>query len=145
MTAVRVYFARATDGRPRGDVLDDARSVEAVLASAGLELVDPYALCRAVLGDNPSPTEIVEFDLGVLGSCQALLMDMTQAHHRYIGCICELTYAHVWDLRSAVYVHDNTLAHRPWLRYHADRICESLEEAVSYLAMQLKGSGGSTP
>lgn len=133
----RIYFARAIDGEDHAARLALTAAVAADLAAAGLSMVDPTA-------DEPAGTDaagqderaryraIVEHDLAVLKSCHAVLMDISVPGRSYIGCICEMTYAHFWQIPCVVYV-GGVDQHRPWLHYHAAAIFEARAEAIDWL------------
>lgn len=105
----------------------------AELARVGLHCVDPVAAWdrngRADAQDHA--TALVKADLDFLRKADAILVDMSRPGHQYIGCICELTYAHLWGIPSVVWVSDVAMAGRPWLRYHATEIVTSCPEAVA--------------
>jgi nucleoside 2-deoxyribosyltransferase len=137
--APRVYFARAIDGE--NDV-EKAALVSAVtdeLSEAGLLIVDPVAAePRAVtrqtaVNANHIYREIVEHDLAVLQTCDAVLMDMSKPNRNYIGCMCELMYAYRWHIPCIVYISE-VYRNRAWLVYHATAVFESRRAAISYLS-----------
>jgi hypothetical protein len=132
----RVYFARAVDGQDR-EALDDLVSlVRHELDETGLELVDPVATEPEFTGPAADSLgrhrAIVDHDLLVLRSCQAVLMDISIPGHSYIGCICEMLYAYSWHIPCVVYMGDID-SNRPWLRYHATEIVQSRAEAIGWL------------
>ncbi|MBT8225297.1 MAG: hypothetical protein HKP61_07775 [Dactylosporangium sp.] len=133
-----VYFARAVDGRRREIVLDEGRAIAAEVASSGMRLLDPVAEWDTrVPGD--ATDDPVQADLRLLHTADGVLMDMTVPGHQYIGCICELTYAHLWQLPSVVWVADTGLEQRMWLRHHATVIVRKQSEAIDTLAALLGG------
>jgi hypothetical protein len=115
-----------------------AQTVRTELATFGLTLVDPVAehlkMRSAPEGDVKNKSRrLVDFDLNVLRACNGVLMDMSIPDRNYIGCSCELTYAYLWNIPVVVYVADSYLS-RPWLNYHAQRVCTSREDAIMALA-----------
>jgi hypothetical protein len=144
-----VYFARAVDGRDREVVLAEGRDATQAASSAGLALWDPVAVwdarAESRTARDGSVRDLVEADLAMLRKADGVLMDMTLPGHRYIGCVCELTYASLWHIPCVVWVADTGLEHRAWLRYHAAAIVRERTEAIATLAALLadRGTGGS--
>ena len=146
-TAPRVYFARAVDGLDADQIFGLADQLRRELESVGLVMVDPVASEPTFRDAQPGggmmtdPSrfyrEIVEHDLAILGGCDAVLMDMTIPDRNYIGCVCEMTYAHLWKIPCVVY-QGQIDAYRPWLRYHAAAVFARRSEAVAYLADHFK-------
>jgi hypothetical protein len=143
----RIYFARAIDGEDDAARSELTSVVAAELASAGLSMVDPTEdddLTGATRETNVDESEryrtIVEHDLSVLRSCHAVLMDISMPGRSYIGCICEMTYAHLWQIPCAVYM-GRINNRRPWLQYHATAVFETREEAIELLCRLLYSDG----
>ena len=138
----RVYFARAIDGEDTAIISSLTLPVNNELAAVGMLLVDPVA-------NEPQPDKnsisynidryraIVDHDLAILKTCDAMLMDMSIAGRSYIGCVCEMTYAYLWNIPCAVYMGRQD-AQRPWLHYHA-AVFEQRKDAVAYLVNKLRG------
>ena len=143
-----VYFARAVDGRSRAVVLAEGQSIAVEVAAAGLRLLDPVAAwdARAAVRSRSDDwvRNLVQADLDLLRGSDGVLMDMTLPSHRYIGCVCELTYAYLWRIPCVVWAADTGLEHRAWLRYHATTIVRERTEAIVALAALLgsTSSGG---
>jgi nucleoside 2-deoxyribosyltransferase len=137
-----VYFARAIDGESEETRTTLASIVAAELAARNLQLVDPVATEPDVRDSQDIETiqkyrNIVDHDLSILRTCDAVLMDMSIPNRNYIGCVCELTYAYLWDIPCIVYVGQAN-SNRPWLHYHATAIFKSREAAVAHLARLLQ-------
>ncbi len=129
-----VYFARAVDGLPRDEVLRVGGEVAKELGERGLSMVDPVAIWMDSAGTSTDYTALVESDLAVLRQCDGILVDMTIPHRSYVGCVGELTYAHLWRKPAVVWVGETGLEDRPWLRYHASAVVRTRDEAVSAIA-----------
>lgn len=127
----RVYFARAVDGQDRGALLRDASALARDLRVRNIELVDPLALMSPAAR---TATDIVAHDLDVLRTCDAVMMDMTLGGWTYIGCVCELVYAKLWEIPVVVYVACEELLHRPWLTYHASAVV--IGQAAAIVAVE---------
>jgi Nucleoside 2-deoxyribosyltransferase len=144
----RVYFARAIDGQDSAATAALVVKVREELEQAGLTLVDPVegepSGHREAAGPNSPMTDayraLVDHDLSVLRTCDAVLMDMTLPGRNYIGCVCELTYAYLWNIPCVVYL-GNLDGKRPWLHYHAAAVFESRSDAISFLTRQLDSVG----
>jgi hypothetical protein len=141
-----VYFARAVDGLDRDAVLAAGAAVADSLRGHGIEMIDPVlrwetaAPRTATPGD---PSALVWSDLGYLRRADGLLVDMAIPGHTYVGCVCELTYAHLWRIPSVVWVGDTGLERRSWLRHHATRIVSDRAEAITAIVDLLPGRPGS--
>ncbi len=140
----RVYFARAMDELKEADILKLSKIVQHELSQYDLKMIDPYIESRAflqqqkILLDNQSKI-IVDYDLGLLRKCDAVLMDLSIPLRSYIGCICELVYAFTWKIPVAVYVGQSGNDLRHWLRYHATIICHNRDDAITALANIFRG------
>lgn len=142
----RVYFARAIDGESEETRTTLASIVAAELAAKNLQLVDPVATEPDVRDSEDTETiqkyrNMVDHDLSILRTCDAVLMDMSIPNRNYIGCVCELTYAYLWDIPCIVYI-GRANSNRPWLHYHATAIFKSREAAVADLARLLQSCLG---
>jgi hypothetical protein len=137
----RIYFARAIDGQEAGVVSGLTLQVNEELAAAGMTLVDP------TIGEpQPGPgtdwydidhyRALVDHDLTIMKTCDAVLMDMSIANRSYIGCVCEMTYAYLWNIPCAVYIGAQD-AGRPWLHYHSS-VFQQRRDAIAYLAGKLR-------
>lgn len=127
----RVYYARAVDGRDRSELRTVAQELRKTLAQRDWELLDPIEYGDVVV--PPLHTAIVEDDLTLLRTADAVLMDLSLERWTYVGCICELVYAHLWRIPVIVYITGPTLSERAWLRYHATRITSDRDAALAAL------------
>ena len=128
--AFRVYLARAVDDLPRPAVLERGRALAERLRPLGAQLVDPVAEWDSGGKDS---VDLVASDLRTLRTCDAILMDMTIPDRNYIGCVCELMYAYLWQIPSVVWVGDTGYDRRPWLRHHATAIVQNEHQAIQQL------------
>lgn len=130
----RVYYARAVDDRNRTEVLAEASRIQGELIKYEIELVDPVAIG----GEHERlPEDVVQTDLSLLKSSDAVLMDMSIDRWTYVGCVGELVYAHIWNIPSVVWVANQSIAERKWLLYHATKIALSKNEAYVQLLVLL--------
>jgi hypothetical protein len=126
----RVYYARAVDSQDRSALLSEAAAVQSALAPYDLTVIDPVAIG----GENfRPPQEVVHTDLDLLRRSDAVLMDLSIEGWTYVGCICELVYAHLWRIPSVVFVPPTELVERKWLLYHATRVVVGKEAAIEAL------------
>jgi nucleoside 2-deoxyribosyltransferase len=136
----RIYFARALDLRDEASKVDAVESAREALAAVGLILVDPVAELRGT-ETTMSDEALVRWEVELLRRCDGLLVDLSIPAWQYIGTICEMVYARMADVPTAVFTGENP-SDRPWLRAHADAITKSVNEAAHWLAARL-GSGDS--
>jgi hypothetical protein len=145
----RVYFARAIDGRDPQFERHQAFTVGGELTAAGLTIVDPLigepqSAPRDTADDNlVRYRALVEHDLSILRTCDAVLMDMSLPNRNYIGCVCEMTYAYIWKIPCIVYVGTNEIE-RPWLHYHAAAVVRARVDAIATLASLVAARGPSS-
>ena len=138
----RTYFARAIDGEDSATRLALASDVASELAAAGLSMVDPTVGEPVGVGETRADERklyeaIVEHDLSILKTCHAVLMDISVPSRSYIGCICEMTYAYLWQIPCVVYM-GKVDKRRPWLQYHATAVLETRADAIDLLRQLLK-------
>jgi hypothetical protein len=133
---LRVYFARAIDGEHKSSGQTLASTVAQELEAIGLLMVDPTTneplQSSTELDIQLRYRAIVDHDLSVLRTCHAVLMDLSIPERSYIGCICEMTYAYLWQIPCIVYL-GGIDKDRPWLHYHATGIFRLRSEAIAYL------------
>ena len=138
MSHRRVYFSRAVDGLVRSEVVSRGTELRETLRTMEIELIDPVAAIpsrptdpvRLFAGEE---SDLVRSDLRLLRTSNAVLMEMTIPDRNYVGCVCELTYAHLWGIPSVVWVGDTGYEVRPWLRYHATAVVHEQQEALDRL------------
>lgn len=133
-----VYLARAVDNLEARDVNDTGDAWRRILRENGLTPIDPvvhpFPQVHAVRVDQSRPpAERVESDLQWLRRSDALLIDMSREDWTYVGCVCELVYAHLWRIPVVIVVGRSGLQKRIWLQYHATEIVENPEEAMAVL------------
>ena len=144
----QIYFARAIDGENPAEIRFLAAQVGRELSQAGLAMVDPTSGTPLLGGQEveyaSSARAIVDHELSLLRRCDAVLMDMSIPNRNYIGCVCEMTYAHLWRIPCVVVYSGGSAQPRPWLLYHAAAIFETREAAIGHLAEVLKAGAAST-
>jgi hypothetical protein len=136
----RIYFARAIDGEDTVAAQVLASVVASELEQAGLLMVDPIVSGPTQLDTDVDVRlryhSIVDHDLAVLRRCDAVLMDMSLPNRNYIGCVCEMTYAYLWNIPCVVYLGRSN-PNRPWLHYHAVAVFEFRKDAIACLTRRL--------
>jgi nucleoside 2-deoxyribosyltransferase len=137
-----VYFARAMEGLSDAQIRSQSDDVQEELRQAGMQMIDPYVY-ESAGSSGLSPSEIVENDIALLVRADAMLMDMTVSNRNYVGCMCEIVYAHLAKVPTIVYVGNSGNGDRMWLRYHATSICTTRDEALLELHRLRRLSAGS--
>ena len=139
-----VYLARAVDNQEKQKVAENGEVWRAALAQAGFTPIDPVVtpFPRIVGGQGEEPDAHnfgrIESDLAWLRRCDALVIDLALEDWSYVGCICELVYAHLWRLPTVVMAGSSSIEARPWLRYHATTVVSSLDAAVAALGSVIR-------
>lgn len=142
--AISVYYARAMDGLPSRAIQADADVIRQLLADAGMSMLDTYLSTGDVI-ESPLQSDsnisglIVENDLALLRTADAVLMDLSIPNRSYVGCLCELVYAYQIGTPVVVNVGATDLGNRHWLRYHATAITNSIQMAITKLRMNYPG------
>jgi hypothetical protein len=137
-----VYIARAVDRRRVEEREQAARTLSQKVKAAGFRPVDPVARPfpgfdqRNILSDY----DRVLSDLAWLRRCDVLIADMSIPDWPYIGCICELVYARLYDVPAIVITGENLVGDRIWLRFHADAVVHDIDEAVNVLRSLPRGA-----
>jgi len=137
----RVYFARAMDNLDKNEIFKLGNLVAEELTAHGMHIIDTFDDQKK--GDHNFTFEekarkIVEGDLELLKTADAVLMDCSIPNRSYIGCICELVYAYLSKIPVVVYVGSSGNDKRSWLQYHATNVCKSRNEAIKELVMIFK-------
>lgn len=136
----RVYLALAMDAIPAEHIRHRERRFQRLLRSLPVKVLttfnsdSPLTFTEETMANRAK--RIVEDDLSKLKVANLLLADLSLPDHVYIGCICEIVYAHQMKIPVVVYVGRTGLDERTWLVYHADSICttmNSVREAVRKL------------
>lgn len=139
-----VYLARAVDHRPAADLVRVGETLREQVRGLGFAPVDPVVSHFPRLHNEPDEREggrnfgRIESDLAWLRRSDALLVDMSLENWSYVGCVCELVYAHLWGIPSVVVAGNSNIADRIWLRYHATHIVRENEEAMECLQTLLR-------
>lgn len=122
---MRVYLAGPIFGRTDEQAASWRTYAAALLADAGVESVDPFR--RDYRGhEAENVAAIVDGDLTELHDCDAVLANFVDGTTG-VGSVCEIVYAHLAGIEVVV-AHPNPAS--PWLMYHADAICDTLESAI---------------
>ncbi len=130
-----IYVARAVDHRPAEATQRVGRELSAMLTAAGFRPIDPVQTpFPGFAGRNIlSEFDRVHSDLAWLRRSDALVADLSIPDWPYVGCICELVYARLYEVPAVVITGDNVIGERVWLQFHADAVVRTGEEAVSFL------------
>lgn len=132
----RVYFATGIENLSLEEVQVRYLEVARLLESNGFEVVNRSVQDHYLAEPCDSLARIrdlVEKDLKTLKQSDLLLVDYTIPNRNYVGCTCEIVYAHFWGKPVIVYVGRSGNGQRRWLRYHATYICETVSQAVEYM------------
>jgi len=129
MKKALIFFSRGIDGIDKVTTDSTAAIVKDELEALGFRYTD----CSSANHNQNDYRLIVKTDLEILRQCAAVLMDMTIRDRNYIGCVCEMVYAHSWFIPVSVYTGEMGLETRPFLRYHCARISRTRYEAIQFL------------
>jgi hypothetical protein len=133
-----VYVARAVDNvEPAAEIPRIGARLRDTIRAAGFAAVDPVAsrfpdsqLAAGLQNRAITDYDRVRSDLEWLRRSDALVVDMSRKDWSYIGCVCELVYAHLWNIPTIVITGDTRHETRMWLKYHATTTVSKIDEAV---------------
>lgn len=131
-----VYIARAVDRRSKSSSRQAGEYLAAKIVEAGFIPVDPVVTPFPGFEEQNLQEAYARVlsDLAWLRRCDALVADMSIKDWPYVGCVCELVYARLYDVPSIVITGENELlGDRIWLRYHADFVCRDADAAIESL------------
>jgi len=93
----------------------------------GFKVLDP--MVRDYRGKtNENYQKIVEEDKAFIDECDILLVNHLKPS---VGTSMEILYA--WERKKHIVIISENPENSPWLIYHANKICNSLIEAVEHL------------
>ena len=93
----------------------------------GFKVVDP--MTRDYRGKTTENyKKIVEEDKAFIDKCDILLVNHLKPS---VGTSMEILYA--WERKKHIVIVSESAENSPWLIYHADKICNSLNEAVEHI------------
>ncbi len=130
----RVYFAQRMDGLPIEEVHANYDRFRKALPPDEILLINTAK--NGVFSDKPSKlsrskaARIVEHDLSLLKQADLLLVDYSLKGWNYVGCTCEVVYAHLWGKPVIVFTGNSTNADRTWLKHLSTRICNTFDDAI---------------
>ena len=137
----KVYFCRAMDTFHFDEIKNQYVEIDKLLSNEGFELINKFSMdnfssitensTHEFITDNAN--RIVEKDLENLKKTDFVIVDLSIENHFYFGCICEIVYAYLWKKKIIVFTGKSKNGSRLWLHYHADYICETLEESIKYI------------
>ncbi len=118
------------DDRPRSEVVELFRRVESELNHMDVALSNPLQESPD-FGDlsGVATTDqrlIVDWDLERLRLSDIVLVDFSHPSHVYVGCICEIVYAHLWSKPEVAVVGNSGLDCSMWRRYQLTVTCVAL-------------------
>jgi nucleoside 2-deoxyribosyltransferase len=97
------------------------------------KIIDPTAgkdlYAPGVNTDVYTPAQIVETDLDAIRKSDILLVEISRDDIPYHGTSMEIVYGRLWGKDIIVWGGCRSY----WVRYHADHIFDTLEEAVEYI------------
>ena len=83
------------------------------------------------LKDNAD--RVVNYSLDRIKQADYVLADLSIENHFYFGCVCEIVYARQFNKKVVVCTGKGDNDKRLWLHYHADYVCETMEQALKYI------------
>ena len=137
----RIYFASPMEGIESRIIKNRYDQIEQYLKKHGHDLINPFPFYakefNSPIKDKPNATTIVNRDLDCLKSSEILLLDFSDENHVYIGCIFEIAYAKVYNKRVIIITHNPKYYLHPWIIFHSDLICKTIEEAIRFIYSSL--------
>lgn len=139
----KIYFSTAIDFINPVEISKKFQAVESELRAAGFHLSN-LSTAQSITSQRyeASPEEVVQQALSLIRESDFVLLDLSLRNHTYIGCICEMVYAYLWQKPVVVFVGTSGNESRPWLRFHASHICATLRDAVDWIRKHTSSSIG---
>ncbi|MFX0196173.1 MAG: hypothetical protein ACFFCW_08625 [Candidatus Hodarchaeota archaeon] len=138
----KVYFAQRMDGLSIDEVRANYEKFKAALAAEDVSLINPaehvFFCTQPATTPKSEVARIVKHDLFLLRQADALLVDYSVEGWNYVGCTCEIAYAHLWGKPIVVFTGGSANAERIWLRHLATRICDTLDDTTLAVLNVLK-------
>lgn len=135
-----VYLAGAIDRVSAEYATGWRQKAKRILREVGLDVIDPTEGKELEREDVNTtlytPAEIVETDLRAIERSDVLLVEMSRDDIPYIGTSMEIRQAYVWGKKIVVWGNPTSY----WVRYHADYICEGLDEAIEWIKQNVEVS-----
>ena len=132
--AQKIYYCRAMDGLDLCEIYDEYKRVELLLETKKCLLINPYNCSMGRLAmTKENASIIVSENLKTLVTADIVLINFSIVNHTYVGCIGEMIYAKINNLKVISIVGDNEIRNHFWTLFHSDHIVKTLDEAISLL------------
>lgn len=136
-----IYLALAMEGLQPHDIVAREEEFRALLQSLPVTVRTTFDKSDFVRDshedDDARDRRIVEADLDMLRRADLLLVDLSRENHTYVGCICEIVYAHLMRIPVIAFVGDKDWDARTWLRYHVTSFCKRFDSLPGEVARAL--------
>jgi hypothetical protein len=128
--SITVYLAGAMDYV--GDYATGWRKEATfLLAQRGYKTLDPTSIPE---GEDMSPEEKVQKNLFMQKRSDILLVEYMLEDRAYIGTDFEMAWAKI-NNQPAIVMCSNQNKDRPYMKYMATKLAETLQDAVEYIAV----------
>jgi len=128
--SITVYLAGAMDYV--GDYAKGWRQEATfMLALRGYKVLDPTSIPE---GEDMSPEEKVQKNLFMQKRSDILLVEYMLEDRAYIGTDYEMAWAKIHN-QPAVVMCSNQNKDRPYMRYMATKLADTLQDAIEYIAI----------
>jgi nucleoside 2-deoxyribosyltransferase len=136
-----IYLALAMEGLSPRDIAARVEEFRALLQSLPVTVRTTFDEADVVRDshedDDGRARRIVEADLDMLRRADLLLVDLSRENHTYVGCICEIVYAHLMRIPVIAFVGNKDWDERTWLRYHVTSFCKRFDSIPGEVARTL--------
>jgi len=137
----KVFFCRAMDLLQFDEIKEQYDNVESMLSELGFEQINKFGKMTfsAVTPNTPNAdlkknaSEVVHYALERIKQADYVLADLSKENHFYFGSVCEIVYAKQFNKKVVICTGNANNDKRLWLHYHADYVCETMEQAIQYI------------
>jgi nucleoside 2-deoxyribosyltransferase len=127
-----VFLSIPMDGLTVSEIRWRERRMQKVLGSLSVDSRSAYDEENEARDEGLGPREraavVVARDVAMLKRADVVLIDFSKVDHAYVGCTCEMVYAHLSKKPVIAYVGSTGIRNRTWLIHHADTVCGTLRE-----------------
>lgn len=127
---IRLYYARAMDGIPLSEILEDDRILYAAMEAHGFTVINPYRKADMPFQDA---VVLIKENLELLRQSNVVIVDLSKRDYQYIGALFEIAHSVTFGKPVIVCIGSSDLDRRFYLHHYADFMCRTVDEAMTYI------------
>lgn len=127
---LKIYYARAMDSIKHSEIIEDDRLINDALKQKGFSLINPYEKQNIPIQKAGG---LIENNFALLKESDVLIANLTKKDYQYIGAIFEIAQAVNLGIPTMVCIGNSNLENRYYLQFYSDFICNTIDEAITYI------------